>query len=36
LPKLHSVYDAAADSKKSFIEEDAVNEALVELSKIGY
>jgi len=36
LPKLHSVYDAAAEAKGSFIEEEAVNEALVELSKIGY
>lgn len=35
LPKLHSVYDAAAASPKSFIEEEAISEALVQLSKIG-
>jgi hypothetical protein len=29
------VYDAAADNAGSFIEEDAVNSALVQLSKIG-
>lgn len=35
LPKLHSVYDAAAGNPKSFIEEEAISEALVQLAKIG-
>lgn len=37
LPKLHQVYDVAAQHKAgSFIEEEAINEALVQLAKIGY
>ena len=36
LPKLHSVYDVAVEHGDAFIEEDRVNDALVELAKIGY
>ncbi|CAD8107159.1 unnamed protein product [Paramecium sonneborni] len=36
LPKLHQVWDVAAAHKAgSFIEEEAINEALVQLAKIG-
>jgi hypothetical protein len=35
LPKLHLVYDAAVGNPKAFIEEDAINEALVQLAKVG-
>lgn len=35
LPKLHAVYDVAAGNPQSFLEEEAINEALVQLAKIG-